>query len=150
MSTTMTPNQPRRRPPQPQPRVSVRAREAGEARDNQYDLLTAALIGMTIGAGLTFLMRRGPSGRRPVAPMIEGIERGASWAGRGAAKIGKRGARWAKEQGEELWDRFPSEEIADRASEYARRAHDAIDDAVSSELRGLRRSLRRQRKRLGL
>ena len=51
--------------------MSVRAREAadnsdtGNGRDHEYDLLTAALIGITVGAAVTYMMRRGPSGRRP-------------------------------------------------------------------------------------
>ena len=148
MATTMTPNQPRKRPPQV--RASVRVHEIGGTRESEYDLLTAALIGVTIGAGLTYMMRRGPSGRRPISPVVEPVGRGAGWAGRNAARLSKRGAHWAAEQGEELWDRVPSEKIVQRVSDYVVRAHDAIDDAVAAELKGLRRSMRRQRKRFGL
>jgi hypothetical protein len=56
-----------------------------------------------------------------------------------------------------MWDRVPRDEIRDRLGEYREqigdymgRAREAIDDAVASELRDLRRSLRRQRKRLGI
>ena len=48
-------DQPAARRPQ-QPRVSARERETDDGRDAEYDLLTAALIGATIGAGLTFLL----------------------------------------------------------------------------------------------
>ena len=154
MATTAGPNRPQTRAQQP--RVSVRARnDAG--RDAEYDLLTAALIGMTIGAGLTFMLRRGPSGRRPVMPVVAGMGRGAAWAGRKAAKAGAVGARWTARRGSEMWDRIPRDEIRDQlsdyrehVSEYIGRAREAIDDAVESELKDLRRAVRRQRKRLGI
>jgi hypothetical protein len=137
--------------------VSVRAREARGERDAEYDLLTAALIGMTIGAGLTFMLRRGPSGRRPVMPVMEGVGRGATWAGRKAARAGAVGARWTAKRGSEMWDRIPRDEIRehvsdyrDQVSEYLGRAREAIDDVVESELKDLRRAVRRQRKRLGV
>lgn len=129
--------------------MSVRA-PRGEGHEQEYDLLTAALIGATIGAGLALLLRRGPSGSRPLAPVMRGIGRGASWAGQRAAKLGSRGAKWAAERGEEMWDRIPRDEIRDHVSEYMTRARDAIDDAVASELKDLRRAVRRQRKRLGV
>ncbi len=105
---------------------------------------------MTIGAGLTYMIRRGPTGRRPVSPMLEGVSRGAGWAGRNAARLSKAGAHWAADRGEELWDRVPREQIADRVTDYLGRAHDAIDDAVESELKDLRRMVARQRKRFGV
>jgi hypothetical protein len=115
------------------------------------------LIGVTIGAGLTFMLRRGPSGRRPVTPLVLGVGRGAGWAGRHAARLGSSGARWTARRGSDMWDRVPRDEIRERLSEYGEqigdymgRAREAIDDAVTSELRDLRRSLRRQRKRLGI
>jgi gas vesicle protein len=126
----------------------VRASRVGY--DEQYDLLTAALIGVVIGVGTTLLVRRGPSGRRPLSPLMSGAARGAKWAGEGAARLGKRGASWARDAGEELWDRIPREEIRDQVRDYVSRAHEAIDDTVNSELRDLRRALKRQRKRLGI
>ena len=60
--------------------MSARATSGGDGHDQEYDLLTAALIGMTIGAGLTFMLRKGPSGKRPVSPMMEGMGVGAMWA----------------------------------------------------------------------
>src|ERR1700761_2636259 len=82
MATTATPSQNRPRRRSQQPRVSVRAREgqdaAGNGNDHEYDLLTAALIGITIGAGVTYLLRRGPSGRSPMTPVFKGIGRGAN------------------------------------------------------------------------
>jgi hypothetical protein len=130
--------------------VSVREQEADGGFDSEYDLLTAALIGATIGAGLTYMLRRGPSGRRPMMPMLENVGRGAAWAGKRAAKLSGQGARWAADRGEELWDRVPRDEIREHVSDYMGRARSAIDDAVESELKDLRRAVRRQRKRLGI
>jgi hypothetical protein len=124
--------------------------EYDDERDHQYDLLTAALLGMTVGAGLTFLLRRGPSGRRPMTPVLERMGEGASWAGRHAARLGSRGAHWVAEHSEDAWDRIPRREIRERVSEYFGRARDTIDDAVESELHDLKRAVRRQRKRLGI
>lgn len=118
--------------------------------DEQYDLLTAALIGLVVGVGTTLLVRRGPSGRRPVSPVLRGAALGAKWAGTGAARLGARGAAWARDAGEELWDRVPRDEIREHVREYLGKAHETIDDAVEHELRDLRRALRRQRKRLGI
>ena len=146
MATMAAPNRPRRR--SQQPRVSARATEAVDGHDHEYDLLTAALIGMTIGAGLTFMLRKGPSGRRPVSPMMQGVGVGAMWAGRHAARLGKRGASWARDRGEDAWDAIPRNEIREHVSDYMGRAREAIDDA--SELKDLRRAIRRQRKRLGI
>src|SRR4029453_12402907 len=75
------------------PRVRESAREGEIGRDAQYDLLTAALIGAAIGATATLLLRRGPSGTRPVTPVM----RGAKWAGRGAMAASTAGAKWARE-----------------------------------------------------
>ena len=157
MATTTVPNQPRRRAQQP--RVSVRASEtAGELEyerdrddhENEYDLLTAALIGATIGAGLTYVLRRSHSGQRPLTPMLRGLGKGAAWTGERAAKYGLAGARWAVDRGDELWDRIPRRAIREHVSDYVTRAREAIDDAVESELKDLRRAVRRQRKRLGI
>ena len=40
--------------------------ELDPEREEQFDLLTAAVIGMAVGAGIALLVRRGPSGVRPV------------------------------------------------------------------------------------
>lgn len=157
MATTVSPNQPRTRSSL---RASGRASARGRAvqavpavrasRDAEYDLLTAALIGATVGAGLTYLLRRGPSGRRPVSPMVLGLGRGAAWAGRHAGHASVVGARWMRDQGEEAWDRLPRRKIQRELRHYAGRAREAMDDVVESELRDLRRAIRRQRKRLGV
>jgi hypothetical protein len=127
-----------------------RALGRGRGADEQYDLLTAALIGLAIGVGTTLMVRRGPSGRRPVSPMLRGAALGAKWAGLGAARLGARGASWARDAGSELWERIPRDEIRDHVREYVGKAQEAIDDVVETELRDLRKALRRQRKRLGI
>jgi hypothetical protein len=129
----------------PRVRESARGNEGG-GRDAQYDLLTAALIGAAIGATATLLLRRGPSGERPVAPVV----RGAKWAGREAIVAGGKGARWARSRGGDLLDRIPTDEIEENVRETVVDARDRIDGFVRSELEDLRRALRRQRKRLGI
>src|SRR3954468_12092900 len=104
MMATTIPIRPKRGP---RVRESGSERGDGGARDAQYDLLTAALIGAAIGATATLLLRRGPSGQRPVAPVM----RGAKWAGRGAVAAGTAGAKWAREHGGELIDRIPMDRI---------------------------------------
>src|SRR5215203_4724456 len=51
-------------------RASVPETNSEEERDQQFDLLTAALIGAAVGAVVTLIFRTGPSGRRPIAPML--------------------------------------------------------------------------------
>jgi hypothetical protein len=96
------------------------------------------------------MLRRGPSGDRPVAPVVRGIGTGAKWAGRNAGRLGRTGRKWATHQGREMWDRIPRDAIADNVTDYVGRAREAIDDVVESELKDLRRAIRRQRKRLGI
>lgn len=108
--------------------------------------MTAALLGVAIGVGTTLLLRRGPSGSRPVSPLV----RGAARAGREAAKATGRGARWAGRQGAEVLDHVPFEKVEEQMRDYLSRAREAIDDAVDSQLHDLRRSLRRQRRRFGV
>jgi hypothetical protein len=107
-------------------------------------------MGVALGAGITFMLRRGPSGRRPIAPALEGAGRGLKWAGSNAWKAGSRGARWAGEQGEELWDRVPRDDIRRGMGRAVDSARDTMEDLVESELRSMRKALRRKRKQLGL
>ena len=140
MATTI-PVQPKRGP-----RVRESARAGADGRDAQYDLLTAALIGAAIGATATLLLRRGPSGDRPMGPLL----RGARVAGKGALRAGTAGALWAKEHGSELMDRIPVDRIEHDVRETVGEARERIDGFVQQELRDLRRMLRQQRKRMGV
>ena len=153
--------------------------ELDEEREQQYDLLTAALIGAAVGAGITLLLRRGPSGRRPVGPLMRYAGRGAALAGlagmQGARWAGPRvmeGARWAGERamdggrwagprvkrgfktaverGGEMIDRLPVDEVVDQVRDYVDTAREAINDTVRDELNDLRKAVRRQRKRIGI
>ncbi|HVE77778.1 MAG TPA: hypothetical protein VNA89_02900 [Gemmatimonadaceae bacterium] len=126
-------------------------------REEQFDLLTATLIGIAIGAGTALLFRRGPRGERPIAPVARAAGRGAKWAAargvegaRWAGTQSARGARRAGEELEELWDRVPRDEIRDRVREYVDSAREAVDETLESELQDLRKAIRRQRKRLGI
>jgi hypothetical protein len=138
-------------------------------REEQFDLLTAAVIGMAVGAGIALLIRRGPSGIRPIVPVMGAVGtgarlaggaslRGARWAGdtlepaaRWAGKRAKRGGRWAREHGEELAEQLPSvDDVTDVVREYLDAAREAINDTVERETRGLRKAIRRQRKRVGV
>ena len=100
------------------------------------------MLGLFVGAGAALLLRRGPSGRRPIEP---------AWrAARAGAKMARRASRYAWDRGAEAWDRIPRDEIADHVRDYAETARDTIDDFVHSELDDLRRSIRRRRKKLGI
>src|SRR5258707_11276691 len=102
-----------------------RARESGpeteldEEREQQYDLLTAAIIGAAVGAGITLLLRRGPSGRRPVGPLVRYAGRGAALAG----LAGMEGAKWAGSRGLDGagWAGDGAAEVARGAAPRARR-----------------------------
>ena len=140
MDTTI-PIQPKRGP-----RVRESARADADGRDAPYDLLTAALSGAAIGATATLLLRRGPSGSRPVAPLLRGARVGAQ----SAMRAGAAGALWAKEHGGELIDRIPVDRIEHDVRETVGAARERIDGFVQHELRDLRRMLRQQRKRMGV
>jgi|GEM_PF-367194 len=160
-------------------RASVRETNSDEEREQQFDLLTAALIGAAVGAVVTLIFRTGPSGRRPISPIVRGAGRGAKlaalaglegarWAGdraapgaRWMAERGRDGARWAGEQsargyraardrGEDLIDAIPVEDITDSVREYVDGAREAINDVVRAEMTDLRKAVRRQRKRIGI
>ena len=160
-------------------RASVRETSLDEEREQQFDLLTAALLGAAVGAVVTLIFRTGPSGRRPISPILSATGRGAKWAAlaglegarwagdhaapgaRWMADRGAEGARWAgkqsrrgyraaRERGEELVDSIPVEDIADSVREYVDGAKEAINDVVRSEMNDLRKAVRRQRKRIGI
>jgi HAMP domain-containing protein len=163
MATTARPTTTRSRA-----RKSEAEDDFNEERENQFDLLTAALIGVAIGAGVTLMVRRGPSGQRPLRPLLRaagkgariagdaGLE-GARWAGeravRGARWAGPRaaeGVRYAVDRGGDLIDRIPMDDITEQVRDYVDTARDAINDVVKHELNDLRKAVRRQRKRIGV
>lgn len=112
----------------------------------EYDLLIALALGAAVGAGLTLLVRRGPQGHSPALSAARAARRGATRAGR----YGVKGARKVRRRGEEMIDSLPLEEIGETLGDYLQSARETIDDTVSQELKGLRKAVRRQRKRLGI
>jgi hypothetical protein len=133
METTSTTARPRR---SPRVRGSDRDRDGATGLDGNYDLLTAALLGVAIGVGTTLLLRRGPSGRRPIALGAAGAAVPLRLAGRRVAGAFREPSR--------------RKAIERQVRSFMELARDRIDDAVESELRDLRGAVKRQRKRLGL
>jgi len=127
------------------------------SREKDFDLLTAALLGLAVGATATLLLRRGPSGRRPLGMGLSAAGRGAmiaGTAGLAGAKVAGRaaaeGTRRGVERGMEMLDELPLDEIGEQIGDYLEAAKGAIEDTVKGELQDLRKSIRRQRKRLGI
>ena len=65
------------------------------------------------------------------------------------ARMAGRGARIAWDQGVDAWDRIPRDEIEEKLRDYYDSARDSIDHFVESELKDLRKAIRRQRRKLG-
>jgi hypothetical protein len=128
----------------------VSDRGPANAREQQYDLLTAAVLGAVIGAGAALLLRRGPSGRRPLSPFARAAGGAAVGAARWAGKRSRRGAQWAAKRGSEMWDRVPVDAVREELGDALDSAREAVADVVETELRDLRKAIRRQRKRLGV
>ncbi|HUF27543.1 MAG TPA: hypothetical protein VMM18_11245 [Gemmatimonadaceae bacterium] len=89
--------------------------------------------------------------------MLRAAGRGARLAGVGslaglkwAGGRGAEGARWVGEQAGDAWDRLPVEDVQEKVGDYLESAKETIEDAVETELRDLRKAIRRQRKRLGI
>ncbi len=135
-------------------RGSGRGRAGGTiSREADLDLLTAALIGLTVGVGVTLLLRRGPSGRRPLFAGAEMAGRGArlaSLAGVTGAKVAGRAAARGARQGLEWAEELPLDEIGGQIREYFDAAKGAVEDTLSNELQDLRKAIRRRRRRLGV
>ena len=88
------------------------------------------------------MLRRGPSGTRPIEPMWR--------AARAGGRIARKGARFAWDRGVDAWESIPREEIAHHVRDYAEAARERIDHLVDHELRDFRKTLKRQRRRLGI
>lgn len=144
---TTTQNRPRR---VGRSRASGRAASRETARD-EFDLLTAMLMGVAIGTTITMLFRRGPRGARPAGMLLAAAGTGAASAGRLAGRGARRGAEWIGDAGEAVRDRMPSlDDVAGEISDYLSAARETISDTVSDELRDLRKAIRKQRKRMGV
>ena len=66
------------------------------------------------------------------------------------AHLAGRGARIAWDRGVDAWDHIPREAIEEKVRDYFEAARDHIDDFVESELKDLRKAIRRRRKKLGI
>jgi hypothetical protein len=99
-------------------------------REGEYDLLTAALIGVAIGVGTTLLLRSGPSGSSPVVSLARGA----------GHMMPQRGSRTQRMR------RMVKRQVAG----YADAARAQVDELAAEELDALRRAIRRRRKQLGL
>jgi gas vesicle protein len=117
-----------------------------EGERDQYDLLTAAILGVVAGAGIALLFRGRRRKRTPGALAREAKE----MAGAAMGRAGRRGTKWAANRSEAMMDLLPVEDIAESIGDYVKSAREAIDDTVSHELNDLRKAIRRHRKHLGI
>lgn len=123
--------------------------------EEDLDLLTAALIGLTIGVGVTMLFRRRAPERGALARGMDMVGRSASLAslaGAGARMAGRAadGARRGYERGAEMAEDFSLDGVGEQLRDYFDAAKAAVEDTVSGELQDLRKSIRRRRRRLGV
>ncbi len=100
-------------------------------RESQYDLLTAAVLGVAVGAAATLLISAGA--RQPDPHPIR-------------SAIAKSGRRGIERAGHALSPDVMRRQVAEMMDS----ARDAVTDAVESELKDLRRSIKRRRRRLGI
>ena len=126
---------------------------AAVSRDEDLDLLTAALIGLTLGVGVTLLVRGRSAPRSPLSRRVdEVVDRGAriaslaGSAGSGMARKAARGARRGMEWAEDI----SLDGVGEQLHDYFEAAKGAVEDTVSGELQDLRKSIRRRRRRLGI
>jgi gas vesicle protein len=118
---------------------------ATEGERDQYDLLTAAVLGVVAGAGIALLFR-GRRKRTAGALAREAKE----MAGAAVGRAGRRGAKWAANRSEQMMDMLPVDDIAESIGDYVKSAREAIDETVSHEMNDLRKAIRRHRKHLGI
>jgi hypothetical protein len=109
-------------------------------REHELDLLTAALLGAALGAGVALLVG-GVAWRQPSRSGMGHVVHGVRQTGRELREGVTRRGRGASSAGAG---------VGKSVRDYAERARAAIDEAVDHELRDLRRLARRQRKHLGL
>lgn len=114
--------------------------------DPSADLLLAIGVGLAVGAGIALVARQRTRRRRPMARLERFTRRGV----KEARRLRDRGVKWAEHQGEAMRDKVPVSEIGDSMAEYLETARQTIDDAVTREIRDLRKAIRRERKRLGV
>ncbi len=118
-------------------------------KHDELDLLTAALLGAMVGAGAALMFGRLGGGRRRKT-FRKRVSTAAQTGAKRARGWGRRGAKWAASAGEDVIDRVPTTEVRKQVADYFENVKEAIDDTVSHELDDLRKSIRRQRKKLGV
>lgn len=129
-----------------------RGRKSGIARrwtkksDAPATVLAAIGVAVAVGIGVALVAREASRRKRPLVRLERAARRGL----RDANRLGERGAKWAARRGAELRDRVPVGGVKDSVADYLDAARRTIDEAVADELRDLRRSVRRRRKRLGI
>ena len=133
MATTARP-----RPTAGRNRDRASGRATRGAGDAEYDLLTAAAIGLAVGAGVALLVS-GLRRESPTAMLVRPMKKRMQAAGR-------RGAKWAARGAEAAAGLVDPEAIRD----YLENAREAIDGVVEDEVRDLRRAIKRRRKKLGI
>lgn len=117
-------------------------------KHDELDLLTAALLGAMVGAGAALMFGRLGGGRKKT--LRRRVSTAAQTGAKRARGWGRRSAKWAASTGEDLIDRVPANEVRKQVADYFENVKEAIDDTVSHELDDLRKSIRRQRKKLGV
>src|SRR4051812_6095799 len=111
------------------PRSGARSRASNghdgttEGERDQYDLLTAAILGVVAGAGIALLVR---GRRKRTAGALAREARGL--AGAAVGRAGRRGAKWAAGRTEQVMDMLPVDEIAESIGDYVKNAREAIDE----------------------
>lgn len=126
------------------------------SHDEDLDLLTAALIGLTVGVGVTMLLRRSPAPRTALSRGREMASRGAEMASRAGATGARMAGRAADEarrgykRGRDWVDDLSLDGVGEQLHDYLDAAKEAVEDTVSGELQDLRKSIRRRRRRLGI
>lgn len=124
-----------------------------ETRDEQLDLLTAALLGGVIGAAAGFLLRPRPRPRGVLASLDAASGRAAKGARRVRKQVGRQateGASWLRHRGDDIAEHLSPDDVSSQVRKYLGEARDRISDAVEDELRDLRRAIRRRRRKLGV
>lgn len=112
----------------PAPASNVRAVvHVPDTRRKDGSMMGAVVIGALVGAGVAWLLRRGPDGTRAIDPALDAT-------GRGMRRAWRRGRAAAAE--------LPFED----GRALAEDARDRVLDAFNRELRALRRVVRRQRR----